>query len=232
MAESGQHWQKHQGQRLAQPAVSRQLCDKSEHWVNDSGTNGASINNWHSGSHNIVQPNVTCYVCGKPGHKKPQCPDIIRRVKSPSRLPPIIAEELIAGKRCSKLLVDTGADKSVVRADCVPKECFTGKSVVLGSYNGKRPQTHPTTLLQFDIGPVKGTFEVAVARLLDQDALLGSELGVDAILKLACQVRETYRERSVEETLLPQSVIRETRTGAQVAKEREEQAADDLATVT
>ena len=79
--ESGQRWQKHQGQRLAQPAVSRQLCDKTEPWVNDSGANGASINNQHSGSHNIVQPNVTCYGCGKPGHKKPQCPDIIRRVK-------------------------------------------------------------------------------------------------------------------------------------------------------
>ena len=130
------------------------------------------------------------------------------------------------------MLVDTGADKSVVRADCVPKECFTGKSVVLGSYDDKRPQTHPTALLQFDIGPVKGTFEVAVARVLDQDALLGRDLGVDEILKLACQVRETYRERGVEETLPPQSVIRETRTRAQLAKERAGQAADDLATVT
>ena len=43
--ESGQHWQKHRGQQLAQPAVSRQLCDKSEPWVNDSGANGATISN-------------------------------------------------------------------------------------------------------------------------------------------------------------------------------------------
>ena len=87
------------------------------------------------------------------------------------------------------MLVNTGADKSVVRADCVPNECFTGKSVVLGSYDGKRRQTHPTALLQLDIGPVKGTFEVALARLLDQDALLGRDLGVDEILKLDGQMR-------------------------------------------
>ena len=71
-----------------------------------------------------------------------------------------------------------------------------------------------------------------MARILDQDALLGRDLGVDEILKLACQVRETYRERGVGRILPPQSVIRETRTRAQVAKEKAEQAADDLATVS
>ena len=87
--------------------------------------------------------------------------------------------------RLFNLLVDTGVDKSVVRADCIPYQCFTGNSIVLGSYDGKG-----TALINFDVGPVSGTFEVAVARVLDQDALLGRNLRTDNILKLACQVQE------------------------------------------
>ena len=89
---------------------------------------------------------------------------------SPSRPPPILAEGTIAWKQVDGLFVDTGADKSIIKADFIPQECYKGKSVILDGYDGKRSHTHPLTLVDLEVEPVKGCFKVAVARFLDHNA--------------------------------------------------------------
>ena len=94
--------------------------------------------------------------------------DRVRRVMSPSRPPPILAEGTIAGKQVDGLFVGTGADKTIIKTDFIPQDCYTGKSITLDGYDGKRSQSHPLALVDLEVGQVKGLFEVAVAIFLDQ----------------------------------------------------------------
>ena len=65
---------------------------------------------------------MICYGCGEPGHIRPNCPNRIRRVKSPSHSSVIQVDGIIAGKAARNLRVDTGAEKTVVRHDFVPNK--------------------------------------------------------------------------------------------------------------
>ena len=103
--------------------------DRTESQVANSTSN--------TGSNNLAQP-IVYYGRDNPGHEKLQCPDRVKRVKSPSRPPPVLLMDG-CGQETVQLTSYTGADKSVVRADCVPHECFTGISIVLSSYDGKMP---------------------------------------------------------------------------------------------
>ena len=79
---------------------------------------------------------------------------------SPSRPPPILAEGTIAGKQVDGLFVGTGADKTIIKADFIPQDCYTGTSIILDGYDGKRSQSHPLALVDLEVGQVKGLFEV------------------------------------------------------------------------
>ena len=75
------------------------------------------------------------------------------------------------------------------KLDFIPQDCYTGKSITLDSYDGKKSQSHPLALVDLEVGQVKGLFEVAVAIFFDHYALLGRDLGIDSVLQLACDVR-------------------------------------------
>ena len=77
---------------------------------------------------------------------------------------------------------------------------------------------------------MKGSFEVAVVWFLDHNASLGRDLGIDNVLQLACEVRQADRTKSNMETVQAGPVIRETKTRAQMAREKAKHQADDLET--
>ena len=68
-----------------------------------------------------------CHECGIPGHKRPQGPNGVRRVPSPCKKSQLSFEGFIAGKYASNIRFNTGADKTVVRADLIPGAAYICK---------------------------------------------------------------------------------------------------------
>ena len=80
--------------------------------------------------------------------------------------------------------MDTGAEKTVVRHDFVPKEAYTGRYCMLDSWRGSQPSRHRLAQITLEVGSTVVTKEVAVAETLDCPALLGVDLGEEVTIAL------------------------------------------------
>ena len=120
---------------------------------------------------------IVCYGCGEPDHIRPNCPNRIRRVKSPVLGAVMIVKGCLAGKDVENLRVDTGAERTVVRKDLVPSSAYIGETVKLDSWRGAQCTEHDLAKILIKVGSVEVLSTVAVVEKLDCDALLGSDLG-------------------------------------------------------
>ena len=127
---------------------------------------------------------VTCHGCGVVGHIRPNCPNIIRRVRVPGEGPGETVDALLAGRPVSAL-IDTGSGRTLVHSDFVPGACYTGRRIRLGDWKGGRFSSHRTANIVIQVGDVKRLAEVAVDDSLDCPAALGLDLGADMNVKLA-----------------------------------------------
>ena len=149
---------------------------------------------------------IICHGCGEPGHIRPQCPNrervwsvnCVRSTETPVSDPNFLANGFLAGIPCSDLSIDTGAEKSVVNAKCVPKSAYLGRSITLGDGRGGQNSKHQLARLKITVGEVSVVAEVAVAEQLHCSALLGRDLGREMVLKLASMVVENMQEVKVE----------------------------------
>ena len=125
---------------------------------------------------------VICYGCGELGHIKPNCPNRVRSVRSvrsvlgQNAASGMLVDGRLAGLQVKGLRVDTGADRTVVHKDFIPRVAYTGKSVVLDSWKGAQFSKHRVARIAIQIGAVKEVAEVAVADNLGYPALLGTDL--------------------------------------------------------
>ena len=181
---------------------------------------------------------VVCYGCGVEGHIKPNCPNKVRRIKLLEEKKvkeccstPVV-DGYLAGVAVAGLRVDTGADTTVVRAEYVPQATYTDKKIVLDSWRGDQTSHHRLARITIRVGKVEVLSEVAVSDTLEFPALLGNDLErpLKLLLRemLVAQLSEPLDE-VIESCNVqkPVEVVRSTR--AQVAKEQEEDAADELA---
>ena len=126
---------------------------------------------------------VTCHGCGEPGHIRPNCPNVIRRVRVPGGGDLGKTVDALLVGRPVRALVDTGAGRTMVHKDFVPRACYTGRSIGLCDWKG-RVTRHRTAEIVIQVGEVKGLVEVAVDDSLDYPAALGSDLGVSMTRQL------------------------------------------------
>ena len=172
----------------------------------DSGSHGAARSGQFSGNGSQMDPvsdrgqsfdgssfrerrrpagrQVTCHGCGVVGHIRPNCPNIIRRVRVPGERPSETVDALLAGRPVSAL-IDTGSGRTLVHSDFVPGACYTGRRIRLGDWKGGRFSSHRTANIVIQVGDVKRLAEVAVDDSLDCPAALGMDLGADMNVKLA-----------------------------------------------
>ena len=119
---------------------------------------------------------IVCYGCGEQGHIRPNFPNKIRSVRSPVK-DVMVVDGWLAGEAVSGLKVDTGADRSIVSAEFVPKSAFLKKTVILDSRRGKQFSKHRVAKLRLKVVDTEVVGEFAVAESLDCPALLGNDLG-------------------------------------------------------
>ena len=133
---------------------------------------------------------IICHGCGEPGHIKPNCPHRVRRVTSPDPGILEVVKGRIAGKIVSGLLVDTGANRTLVREDFVPTDAYTGESVTLDSWRGSQLSKHKVAEINIEVDGVNVLAKVAVVAQLEYPALLGNDLGVPMKVKLLSMLLE------------------------------------------
>ena len=176
---------------------------------------------------------VVCYGCGEAGHIRPNCPLKIRRVRSLEHNELMTVNGWIGGVQAKGLRVDTGADRTIVRSEFVPKAAFTGEKVVLDSWRGSQLSKHKIAHLAIKVGSVEARAMVAVDDNLDYPALLGSDLPKSLVKEMVKMVFEQIEDeppvvsRNEELSVADSECVRATR--AQARRQVEEEEADDLA---
>ena len=152
--------------------------------VSDRGQSSDGYHFQESRSRRPAGRQVTCHNCGVVGHIRPNCPNIIRRVRVPGEGLGETVDALLAGRPVSAL-IDTGSGRTLVHSDFVPGACYTGRRVRLGDWKGGRFSNHRTANIVIQVGDVKRLAEVAVDDSLDCPAALGLDLGAEMNVKLA-----------------------------------------------
>ena len=176
---------------------------------------------------------IICHNCGEPGHIRPNCPNIIRRVRVPGEGLGIMTVDALLVGRPVKALVDTGCRRTLVHSDYVPRACYTGRRVRLSDRTGGRFSYHKMAKIVIQVGDVKRLAEVAVDDSLDCPAALGLDLGAEMNLKLAsiCFDRaKAARKVSENEVTMHVDTVEPVKvTGAQAKKLAAEDRENDLA---
>lgn len=132
--------------------------------TNDSYKGGGRSDNggFRQGSGNGQgERECICFGCGKKGHKRPDCP-MVRQVVSPDRQISLKVDGQVGEHQC-QMTIDTGAQKSVVNADLVKSEEYTGNTIRLMGFNGEAV-TVPLAKIWLHIGEYVFQHVVAVCQ--------------------------------------------------------------------
>ena len=214
--------------------------------VTSNGSSGSSSNNPSSvnpGKTNSSKSDkvkegrkpIICHSCNEPGHIRPNCPNRVRRVKSPAPSNIMLVKGRLAGSMLTDLRVDTGADRTLVRGDFVPQSAYTGKTICLDSWRGAQVSEHHLAQIPIEVDGLTVSAEVAVVQKLDCPALLGRDLGPDMTFKLLSLLLEGVKgeKSNCENNVVPmQSVLPEVvrTTRAQSQKAKLDETNNDIAT--
>ena len=158
-------------------------CNKVGHKAADCwgirSTNEASgsLGNVAKGGAEGVAPTIICFNCREEGHKSPQCPKNPRnsdkgngrevKVKPVKRVwhqdkVGVYHEGLVNGHR-TNILLDSGADISVVPESLVDESQKTGWTVAVRAFGASKPVVLPLAKVKFEMGTMSWEEEVAVS---------------------------------------------------------------------
>ena len=178
-----QHWKDNTHHQRREPVVSSRGGSPT-HSSGAAAKEGNGSQGPSAGAQGGAKPKgernrkpIICHNCNEPGHIRPNCPNRLRRVKSPVQSDVMVVSGWLAGCLSDQLRVDTGADRTVVRADFVPEAAYTGDVVGLDTWRGNDCSEHKLARLTIKVGDVEVQSTVAVVEQLDYPALLGSDLG-------------------------------------------------------
>ena len=111
----------------------------------------------------------TCFTCGKKGHKSPECPTK-RKPTVASRAVHTVghqhAGDKLNGKVGSKdctVIIDSGAEKSIMSEDLVPEKDLMGRSITLSDFDDDNVRTYPLAKVWFHIDSHSFQLEVVLA---------------------------------------------------------------------
>lgn len=159
----------------------------------------------------------TCYACNKIGHLSYTCPTRVNIVYNPAvETGQAVLEGAIEGRQFNDLVLDSGAQMTVIREDAIPTECFTGKTMTAKGF-GSTVQRCKTAIVDLEVGPYQDRVEVLAAppEYLSHTALLGCDI------PFFWTIMQSYAKQ-----------VDEVRTRSQSKKMVEQQKKDDEASAT
>ena len=133
-----------------------------------------------------------CYECQGYGHMRDKCPNRVLLVQSPKKIlrhqevkNPWMVSGIVNGVEVEDILLDSGADVSVMSSAIVPKECYTGMQA---EARGLLPRVSKFDLayITLELNGWKENLEVLVApsQFLKHSVLLGRDFpGLEVAVK-------------------------------------------------
>ena len=186
-----------------------------------SGSSSSSSRHSGGNSDRGYRKPIICHNCGEPGHIRPQCPHKVRTVRSPDSVSSAQSEAMfvpgwIAGCSSDKLKWDTGAERTLVRADYVPTAAYTGDVMKLATWRvNDDVSNHKLAKLTIKVGKVEVLATVAVVEQLPCPALLGSDLGASMTRQIMAEVSAKLDE-VVSDVEVPMQVVSDVEVSMQV----------------
>lgn len=118
---------------------------------------------------NRIQEEEICQLCEGKGHRAKECPLRVNKIDLQSKKeckPPAIREGKIQGKLRKNILLDSGAQVSVIAEESLPTEYKKNGMIRIKTINAPATQ-HPATLVDVEIGSQKFTIRAVVLKKED-----------------------------------------------------------------
>ena len=151
-------------------------------------------------SNNSERP-ITCYGCGEKGHKRPDCPKRVRRVRSPQPKHAFMVQGKIGEIECKKMVLDSGSDTTIINYKLITDDQLTGDMVTVHTVDD-RPIHFPLARVCLYVGDYSIEHVVAVSHTIKDYALLGVDLeNFRDLMRLGvCQEMEKAHPIRVQQT--------------------------------
>lgn len=144
-----------------------------------------------TGSGRQVRKGPQCYECHGWGHMRDKCPNRVLLVQSPKKIhrqnvkSPWMVSGTVNGVEVDDILLDSGADVTVLSSRIIPKECYTGGQA---EARGLLPRVTKYNLadITLEVNGWKENLEVLVApsKSLKHSVLLGRDFpGLEVVVK-------------------------------------------------
>ena len=126
----------------------------------------------------------TCFTCGKKGHKSVYCPER-RQKEGQSQVSHVITPFLIApkyiqghvGKLECKMMLDSGADRSVVHRSVVEQTEWLGKYIIVRGVVWSSPIQSRLAKIWIYTGDYSIPLVVATLESMQEKVLIGRDIG-------------------------------------------------------
>ncbi len=78
---------------------------------------------------------ITCYGCGEKGHKRPDCPKRVRRVRSTQPKHTFMVQGRIGETKCKKMVLHSGSDITIINSKLITDDQLTGEIATVHTVN-------------------------------------------------------------------------------------------------
>ena len=143
--------------------------NRQQHGFSERNKTRTEIN-----SNNSERP-ITCYGCGERGHKCPDCPKRVRRVRSPPPKHAFMVLGKIGEIGCKKMVLDSGSDIKIINSKLITDDQLTGETITDQTVDDRHIH-FPLARVCLYVGDHSIDHVVAVSHTIKDDALLGVDL--------------------------------------------------------
>ena len=207
-------------------------CGKVGHKAADCWKGSSSVPKSGTVPSTGVAPKIVCHTCGVEGHKSPQCP---RRGKGSAEVKPkpvkriwkkqpksLLLDGIVNGHE-AQVLLDSGADISVVPADMVADSQLCQEQVAVKPFGASTAMLLPMADIEFTLGEICWEERVAVAPTVEgvnREVLCSLDLKSERGLQLVLMANGVEQKEVARMTTRAQAKV-----NSQEAKEDEVSAA-------